>query len=98
MARSTPVWTWRTLRVWDLLGIVELVFHPALALALLAGVGLLVSPMPAVRFDPVSVTTGGGGVPLTWLLGGVVVVDFVADAAQVVTTEWFLAPSERDDE
>lgn len=73
--------------LWNLLGVVELTYHPALAVALLLAIQVAVSPVPVVTLDPVSVAVAGKGVPVTTLLVGVAVVDLATDAVGVCTTE-----------
>ena len=73
--------------LWNLLGVVELTYHPALAVALLLAIQVAVSPVPVVTLDPVSVAVAGKGVSVTTLLVGVAVVDLATDAVGVCTTE-----------
>jgi len=72
--------------LWNLLGVVELTYHPALAIAALLAVNALVSPVPAVTFDPVSITVSGQGLPVTTALAGVVLVDLAGDILGVYVT------------
>jgi hypothetical protein len=74
--------------LWNLLGVVELTYHPTLAVAFLLAIEAAVSPVPVVTLDPVSVAVTGKGVPVTTLLAGVAVVDLATDAVGVYTTEW----------
>ena len=74
--------------LWNLLGVVELTYHPALAVAFLLAIQVAVSPVPVVTLDPVSVAVAGKGVSVTTLLVGVAVVDLATDAVGVCTTEW----------
>lgn len=74
--------------LWNLLGIVELTYHPALAVALLFAIDMAVSTVPVVTLDPVSVAITAEGIPVTTLLAGVALVDLVSDAVRVYTTEW----------
>jgi hypothetical protein len=75
-------------RLWTLLGAVELTYHPALAAGLLLGVEAVVSPVPAVLFDPLSITVTGRGLPITTLLAVVVLVDLASDVVGVSGTGW----------
>lgn len=75
--------------LWNLLGVIELTYHPALAVAFLLGIETVVSSVPVVTLDPVSIAITGGGIPVTTLLAGVVLVDLATDAVGVYTTEWF---------
>jgi len=73
-------------RLWTLLGVVELTYHPALAVAVLLAVGAVVSPMPAVRFDPLSLTVTGRGLPVTTVAAAVVLADLTSDVVGVYAT------------
>ena len=77
--------------LWNLLGIVELTYHPALAVAILFAIDMAVSPVPVVTLDPVSVAVTAEGIPVTTLLAGVALVDLGSDAVRVTTTEWVTA-------
>lgn len=83
-------------RLWNLLGVVELTYHPALAVALLLAADV-VSPVPAVVFDPLSITVTGRGLPITTLFAAVAVVDLISDAVGVYATDW-TGRWEEDDE
>jgi len=81
-------------RLWDLLGAIELTYHPVLAIALLAGIEAIVSPVPSLVFDPFSIAIGGGGgIPLTRFFAGIVLVDLLDDVMVAHATGWFGAPS-----
>lgn len=83
--------------LWNLLGLVELTYHPLLAIAALLAVGDVVSPVPAVTFDPLSVTGSGQGLPITTVLAVVVLVDLASDVLGVYATGWTVASSEDDE-
>jgi len=83
--------------LWTLLGVVELTYHPALAVALLLAVEAVVSPVPAVLFDPLSITLTGQGLPVTTLLAVVVVVDLASDALGVYASGWTGAWGDEDE-
>lgn len=84
-------------RLWNLLGVVELTYHPALAIAALLAVNALVSPVPAVTFDPLSITVSGQGLPITTALAGVVLVDLASDVLAVYATGWAVGSGENDE-
>lgn len=79
-------------RLWDLLGAIELTYHPLLAVALLAGIEAAVSPVPSLALDPFSVGFGGG-IPVTRFLEGVVLVDLLDDVVGAYAGGWFGAAS-----
>lgn len=81
--------------LWDLLGIIELTYHPVLVVALLFGIEAALSSVPVVTLDPVSVAITAEGIPVTTLLAGVALVDLATDAAGVYTTEWVTAGRDR---
>lgn len=83
--------------LWNLLGIVELTYHPALAIAALVVVNAVVSPVPVVTFDPLSVAATGEGLPITTAFAAVVLVDLAGDAAGVYATGWTAAWRDGDE-
>lgn len=84
--------------VWHLLGGVELTYHPALAIAVLAAVNVFVSPMPALSLQPLAVGVGVDGVSVTRVLEAVVVVDFVGDLVSVYVVAGFTVHSDAEDD
>ncbi|MFB6184845.1 MAG: hypothetical protein ABEI96_09850 [Haloarculaceae archaeon] len=78
-------WPWHRwdAPVWQLLGVIELTYHPAVAVAVLAALDAVVSPLPVVALRPFAVSLGGDGVSLVRVLEGVVLVDFLADVVAV---------------
>ena len=74
--------------LYDLLGVVELTYHPAVTVAFLLALDAAVSPVPVITLDPVSVAAAGEGVPVTTLLAGVALVDMCSDAVGVYATAW----------
>lgn len=83
--------------LWNLLGVVELTYHPALAVAVLLAVNAVVSPVPAVTFDPLAITATDQGLPLTTVFAVVVLVDMVSDVLDVYTTGWTVAVGDGDE-
>lgn len=62
---------------YDLLGGVEVTYHPILALLVVTAVHLLAAPVPGVTLAPVGLSSEG--TPLTLLVAAVVVVDLLSD-------------------
>lgn len=83
-------------RLWNMLGVIELTYHPALAVAVLLAVNVVVSPVPVVTFDPLSIAASGQGLPITTVFAVVVLVDMASDIASVYATGWAVA--QRDDD
>jgi hypothetical protein len=83
--------------LWNLLGVVELTYHPALAVAVLLAVNAVVSPVPVVTFDPLSVAATGRGLPITTALAVVVLVDLAGDVVGVYATGWAVAWRDGDE-
>lgn len=74
--------------LWGLLGVVELTYHPALAVAGLLAVDAVMSPVPVVKFDPLSIAVTGQGLPITTAFAVVVLVDLASDVVVVYATDW----------
>ncbi|MFB6228352.1 MAG: hypothetical protein ABEH88_07265 [Halobacteriales archaeon] len=83
--------------LWNMLGVVELTYHPALAVAVLLVVNVVVSPVPVVRFDPLSIAVSGQGLPITTLFAVVVLVDMASDVAGVWVTDWAVVRRDGDE-
>lgn len=72
--------------LWNLFGFVEITYHPALAVAVLLAVNAIVSPVPAVMFDPLSIKVTGQGLPITTMFAVIVLVDLATDIVRVYAT------------
>ncbi|MFB6297177.1 MAG: hypothetical protein ABEH56_01510 [Salinirussus sp.] len=76
----------RDARPGGLLRAVELTYHPALSLVVLAAVHVVASPVPAIGLSPLSFGQPPGGVPVTVFLAGVIVVDVLVDVFGVAAS------------
>lgn len=65
--------------LWELLGAVELTYHPLLVVSLLAVADVGLSQVPVITLSPVAVQATGRGIPVTRFLGGIVAVDLLGD-------------------
>jgi hypothetical protein len=70
--------------VYAVLGVVEISYYPAVALAVLLTVEAVVSPIPAVALSPPGITLADRGLAVTALLEVAVVVAFVHDLLALI--------------
>lgn len=83
--------------LWNLLGVVEITYHPALAVAVLLAVDAVMSPVPAVTFDPLAITVTGQGLPVTRMFAVVALVELASDIAGVYGTSWTVTWGDGDE-